>query len=57
MKIKNNFKLNPKPMKQVLDLLKEIDDAEETEIAGFDTCEEAVAQLTDILNIHLKSKS
>jgi hypothetical protein len=65
-------------MKQILDLLKEIDDAnpenklcsikfyqdgsgviynEETEIAGFDTCEEAVAQLTDVLNILLNQKA
>lgn len=65
-------------MKQILDLLKEIDDAnpenklcsikfyqdgsgviynEETEIAVFDTCEEAVAQLTDVLNILLNQKA
>jgi hypothetical protein len=65
-------------MKQILDLLKAIDDAnpenklcsikfyqdgsgviynEETEIAGFDTCEEAIVRLEIILNTHLKSKA
>ena len=64
-------------MKQILELLKAIDDAntkdvvtsirffsdgsgriyesEEKEIAEFQTCKDAIAILTDILNIHLKS--